>query len=171
MNDSISTITADKSIRQYRPETEHRKSLLMLRWLMIILAAYLIIFRYIPTSNFTFVFMFIAAFALTNVGLMIAWRIESTQGFHAIMNLILIPIWLLSGAFFPAAGAPAWLRWTMRLDPLTYAMTALRQSLYLGGAVRAAAPEEFLSLLAITAAFSVVTFVLAAGAARRAVAT
>ncbi len=115
--------------------------------------------------------MTLIAFALTNVGLMIAWRIESTQGFHAIMNLILIPIWLLSGAFFPAAGAPAWLRWTMRVNPLTYAMTALRQSLYLGGAVRTAVPGELLSLLAITAAFSVVTFVLAAGAARRAVAT
>ena len=39
-------------------------------------------------------------------GLVIAWRIESTQGFHAIMNLILIPIWMLSGAFFPVDGAP-----------------------------------------------------------------
>ena len=53
--------------------------------------------------------MGLIAFALTSIGLMIAWRIESTQGFHAIMNLILIPIWLLSGAFFPADGAPGWL--------------------------------------------------------------
>src|SRR5262249_8737180 len=50
--------------------------------------------------------MAIIAFALTNIGLTIAWRIESTQGFHAIMNLILIPIWLLSGAFFPSNGTP-----------------------------------------------------------------
>jgi len=50
--------------------------------------------------------MIIVSLALTGMGLIIAWRMESTQGFHAIMNLILIPIWLLSGAFFPAIGAP-----------------------------------------------------------------
>ena len=59
--------------------------------------------------------MAIIAFALTSIGLLIAWRIESTQGFHAIMNLILIPIWLLSGAFFPSTGVPGWLYWPMRL--------------------------------------------------------
>ena len=71
------------------------------------------------------------AFALTSLGLMIAWRMESTQGFHAIMNLILMPIWLLSGAFFPASGAAGWLGWIMRLNPLTYGMAALRRGLYL----------------------------------------
>ncbi len=45
--------------------------------------------------------LFCLAFGLTNLGLIIAWRMQSTQGFHAIMNLILIPIWLLSVAFFP----------------------------------------------------------------------
>jgi ABC-2 type transport system permease protein len=46
------------------------------------------------------------AFGLTNLGLIIAWRMDSTQGFHAIMNLILIPIWLLSGAVFPGPVPP-----------------------------------------------------------------
>ncbi|MEE9221016.1 MAG: ABC transporter permease, partial [candidate division NC10 bacterium] len=58
--------------------------------------------------------MFVISFGLTSLGLVIAWRMESVQGFHAIMNLILIPIWLLSGAFFPAAGVPVWLQWAMR---------------------------------------------------------
>jgi len=44
----------------------------------------------------------LVGFGLTSLGLVIAWRLESTQGFHAIMNLILIPIWLMSGAFFPS---------------------------------------------------------------------
>ncbi len=79
----------------------------------------------------TIAVMGLVAFALTNLGLIIAWRIESTQGFHAIMNLILLPIWMLSGAFFPAAGAPGWLAWVMRVNPMTYGMSALRQSLYL----------------------------------------
>jgi ABC-2 type transport system permease protein len=112
--------------------------------------------------------MALVAFALTSIGLIIAWRIESTQGFHAIMNLILIPIWLLSGAFFPATGAPAWLRWTMRFNPLTYGMAALRQSLYLGAAVTS---TGLIIPLAITVAFSVSMFVLAASVANRAAAT
>jgi len=67
MIESPTTISAAQSIRDYRPESERRKSVLLLRWLMIILAAYLTVFRYIPTSNITFVVMFVAAFALTNI--------------------------------------------------------------------------------------------------------
>jgi ABC-2 type transport system permease protein len=73
--------------------------------------------------------MTVVAFGLTSLGLLIAWRMESTQGFHAIMNLLLIPIWLLSGAFFPPAGVAPPLAWLMRLDPLTYGLAALRACL------------------------------------------
>jgi len=55
------------SIRHSRPETEHRKSVILLRWLMIIMAAYLMVFRYLPTTKITFAVMFVAAFALTNI--------------------------------------------------------------------------------------------------------
>jgi diguanylate cyclase (GGDEF)-like protein len=58
---------AADSIRHSRPESEHRRSLILLRWLMIILAAYLTVFRYLPTSNFNFAVMFVGAFALTNI--------------------------------------------------------------------------------------------------------
>ncbi len=119
----------------------------------------------------TIVVMTLVAFALTSIGLVIAWRIDSTQGFHAIMNLILIPIWMLSGAFFPAAGAPGWLQWTMRLNPLSYGMMALRGSLYLGSAGAGAASSGLIAPLAITVAFAAATFLLAAGVARRAAAT
>jgi len=115
--------------------------------------------------------MALVAFALTSIGLVIAWRIDSTQGFHAIMNLILIPIWLLSGAFFPATGAPAWLRWTMRLNPLTYGMAALRDSLYFGASATASASAGFMMPLAITIVFSAAMFMLAASVANRAAAT
>jgi ABC-2 type transport system permease protein len=117
------------------------------------------------------VIMALVAFALTSIGLVIAWRIDSTQGFHAIMNLILIPIWLLSGAFFPAAGAPAWLRWTMRLNPLSYGMAALRRSLYLGATTAASSAPGCMMPLAITGAYSAATFILAASVATRAAAT
>jgi ABC-2 type transport system permease protein len=72
------------------------------------------------------------AVAMTSLGFAFAWRIDSTQGFHAVMNVILLPMWFLSGAFFPVAEAPAWLEWIMRLNPLTYGIAALRQVLYYG---------------------------------------
>ena len=114
--------------------------------------------------------MAIIAFALTCIGLAIAWKIESTQGFHAIMNLILIPIWLLSGAFWPIDGAPVLLRWTMRLNPLTYGMAALRESLYAGRRADLGALPSLAPSLALAIVFAVATFALAARAARRAAA-
>lgn len=68
--------------------------------------------------------------AMTSLGFAFAWKIDSTQGFHAVMNVILLPMWFLSGAFFPVAGAPVWLEWIMRLNPLTYGIAAMRHVLY-----------------------------------------
>lgn len=108
------------------------------------------------------------AFALTSLSLLIAWRMDSTQGFHAIMNVILLPIWLLSGAFFPTAGVPGWLGWVMWVNPLTYGMAALRRCLYLG-APAAIGPVPPLALsLAITLGFCVLAFGGATAVARRA---
>jgi ABC-2 type transport system permease protein len=55
---------------------------------------------------------------------------ESSQGFHAIINLFLIPLWMLSGALFPASGASGWIQWLMRINPLTYGMDALLLTLF-----------------------------------------
>ncbi len=113
------------------------------------------------------VVMVLVSFALTSVGLTIAWRIESIQGFHAIMNLILMPIWFLSGAFFPAAGLPGWLAWLMRLNPLTYGMAALRGSLYRGNPAAVGALPRMLPSLVVTVAFAAVSFIVATNSARR----
>jgi len=107
------------------------------------------------------------AFALTSLGLMIAWRMESTQGFHAIMNLILMPIWILSGAFFPATGAPGWLGWIMRLNPLTYGMAALRRALYLSAPAAVGKLPPFTSSFAVTLLFCALAFGGATAVARR----
>src|SRR5688572_2734892 len=77
--------------------------------------------------------MLVVSFALTALGFCIAWRMSSTQGFHAIMNLFLMPMWFLSGALFPPRDdmfAP--LLWVMRLNPLTYGLAGIRRALYLG---------------------------------------
>src|SRR4029078_52646 len=74
--------------------------------------------------------VFLVSFALTALGFAIAWPMDSTQAFHAIINLFLIPLWLLSGAVFPLGGAAIWLRVMMRVNPLTYGVDALRDLLY-----------------------------------------
>ncbi|MGE0609320.1 MAG: ABC transporter permease [Pirellulales bacterium] len=73
-------------------------------------------------------FVFLVSFALTAMGFMLAWRMDSTQGFHAVMNLLLMPMWLLSGAFFPAASGL--MGWIVRLNPLTYGVAGLRRMMY-----------------------------------------
>lgn len=102
--------------------------------------------------------MFIISFGLTNLGLMIAWRMESTQGFHALMNIILIPIWLLSGAFFPITGVPVWLSWVMKLNPLTYALDAFRFSLYFKSIPTGTDLTQWTYSIIITSVFCVLTF-------------
>ncbi|MGH9383150.1 MAG: ABC transporter permease [Vicinamibacterales bacterium] len=64
--------------------------------------------------------------ALSGLGLLIAWPMQSTQGFHVIMNIALVPMWLLSGALFPANGAAGWVQAMMNLNPLTPAVGMLR---------------------------------------------
>lgn len=107
------------------------------------------------------------ALAMTALGFLFAWRVSSVQGFHAVMNLILMPLWLLSGAFFPVAGGPAWLEAVMRANPLTYGVAALRRALYPeGSALWAALPPLTLSL-AVTAGAAALGLVAAVATARR----
>src|SRR4029077_20935395 len=74
-------------------------------------------------------FLTLLAFTLTALGFLIAWPLDSTQGFHAIMSVFLMPMWLLSGAFFPAEET-GWLSWVIRANPLTYGVAGLRRLLY-----------------------------------------
>lgn len=70
--------------------------------------------------------IFLTSFALTSLGLLIASRMESFEGFNLIMNFLIMPMFLLSGAFFPMQGLPAWLKTLVSVNPLTYAVDALR---------------------------------------------
>jgi ABC-2 type transport system permease protein len=74
--------------------------------------------------------VFLVSFSLTALGFAIAWPMDSTSAFHAIINLFLIPLWLLSGALFPLSGASTWIKWLMWINPLTYGVEALRTLLY-----------------------------------------
>jgi ABC-2 type transport system permease protein len=102
--------------------------------------------------------LFSIAFGLTGLGFLIAWKMDSTQGFHAVMNLFLIPLWLLSGSLFPASGAAGWLGVAMQANPLTYGVAALRQALYLHGHTGTADLAPLAVNLGVTVAFALVMF-------------
>jgi ABC-2 type transport system permease protein len=104
------------------------------------------------------------AFFLTALGFAIAWPMDSTQAFHAIINMFLIPLWLLSGALFPLSGASMWVRVLMRINPLTYGTEALRTLLF----PSAASPEfPLASSLMVLAVLTVVMFGIAFAMANR----
>ena len=109
----------------------------------------------------TALIMIIVSFGLTALGVCIAWRMSSTQGFHAIMNLFLMPMWFLSGALFPAGGAWKGLRIVMYLDPLTYGLAGLRRAMYLGEVGTGVGIPGLGLSIAVSVAFAAVMFGLA----------
>jgi ABC-2 type transport system permease protein len=110
-----------------------------------------------------------AAIGFTALGFAVAWWIDSTQGYHAVMSVALIPLWALSGAMFPPSGGSRWIGWLMAANPMTYAMSAVRRGFYgtglPAGLVPAAssAPVE----LGVCAAFAVLAVAAAAALCRR----
>jgi len=98
--------------------------------LFLLFAPFLGIHFSILSLLLTVAVIFLVAFSLTALGFMIAWPMDSTAGFHAVINLFLIPLWLLSGSMFPISGASLWIRVLMRINPLTYGTDALRMLLY-----------------------------------------
>jgi ABC-2 type transport system permease protein len=107
--------------------------------------------------------VFLVSFSLTALGFAIAWPMDSSQAFHGIVNLFLIPLWLLSGALFPLSGASKSLQIVMRLNPLTYGVEALRALLYPSAETTFPLPSAMATLLL----FSLVMLALAVLMANR----
>jgi ABC-2 type transport system permease protein len=82
------------------------------------------------------------AFTITAFGVMVAARIKQMQSFFGVMQMIVMPMFFISGALFPASGLPQWLEILNRLDPLTYAVDPMRRlvfsHLHVSAAARAA---------------------------------
>ena len=78
-------------------------------------------------------FMVLTCATFTGLGLIIATKLADTEGFMSIMNLVILPIFFLSGAFFPVEGMPGGIRQVMYINPLTYGVDGLRGTL-VGGA-------------------------------------
>jgi ABC-2 type transport system permease protein len=70
------------------------------------------------------------AFAVTAFGVMIAVRIKQMQSFFGVMQMIVMPLFFISGALFPVSGLPRWLEVLNRLDPVTYAVDPMRRLVF-----------------------------------------
>lgn len=70
------------------------------------------------------------AYTVTAFGVMIAIRIKQMQSFMAVMQMIVMPMFFLSGALYPVSGLPQWLAVLNRIDPLTYAVDPMRRLVF-----------------------------------------
>jgi len=113
--------------------------------------------------------LFFSALGFTALGFAVAWWIDSTQGYHAIMSVALIPLWMLSGAMFPASGAHRVVHVLMTINPMTYAVSGVRRGLYGDGLPAALIPASSSAALeiAVSALFAVLAVAAAAALCKR----
>jgi len=107
--------------------------------------------------------LFLIALAFTGLGFLTAWKMDSAQGFHAVINLLLLPMWMVSGALFDPAGAHWWMRALMHVNPLTYPTLALRALLGAAAYDPAVVARGFL----VTTAAATLFFALGTAAANK----
>jgi len=93
----------------------------------------------------------LTCFGLTAIGLILAWVLPSSQAYHAVMSVVLLPLWVVSGALFPVPADANVLGYLMRANPLTYSVDVMRWSLAPAGDLPAA------SLLAVAVSTTLLT--------------
>jgi ABC-2 type transport system permease protein len=96
---------------------------------------------------------FLISAAMTSLGVAMAARMRSMQGFQMVMNFLVMPLYFLSGAMFPIRSAPAWMQGLMTVDPLSYGVDALRQVV-----LSAASPEAGPSLVEVARSAGLVRY-------------
>ena len=102
-----------------------------LQGVVVILVAGLVGVPYDPVLILAvFGLQLLLAFSLTAFGLMVAVRITQMQSFMALTQLLVMPLFFISGAIFPVSGLPAWLAVLNRIDPLTYAVDPMRHVVF-----------------------------------------
>jgi ABC-2 type transport system permease protein len=74
--------------------------------------------------------MILLAFTVTAFGVLVAVRIKQPQTFTSVMQMFVMPMFFVSGAFYPVSGLPAWLGVLNRIDPLTYAVDPMRRLVF-----------------------------------------
>jgi ABC-2 type transport system permease protein len=98
---------------------------------IMILIAGLVSVPYSPVMILeVLVLQLLLAFALTAFGVMMAARMNQMQSFMALMQMVIMPLFFISGALFPVSGLPTWLSVLNRLDPITYAVDPIRRAVF-----------------------------------------
>ncbi len=92
--------------------------------------------------------LFLFSFALNALGFWLAWKIESMPGYHTVMNLVYLPLWMASGAIFKAPASNFWLNFFMAVNPFTYGVAGVRRSLFPAGDLEGV-PSLSVSFLAL----------------------
>jgi ABC-2 type transport system permease protein len=77
-----------------------------------------------------FALQLLLAYTLTAFGVMVAARIKQIQSFMALTQMLILPLFFVSGAMFPVTGLPTWLTVLNRIDPLTYAVEPMRRAVF-----------------------------------------
>ena len=106
------------------------------------------------------VLFFLIGMGFTGLGFAIAWLMDSVAGYHAVMSVVMIPLWLISGALFPVEGASEWLAFAMRCNPVFYAQVLVRKCFYqeLGPLL---AQADFVQALVVSVGWAVLTLAAA----------
>ena len=86
-----------------------------------------------------FALQLVLAFSITAFGVMVAARITQMQSFMGLMQMVIMPMFFISGALFPVAHLPGWLAVLNRIDPVTYAVDPMRRIVFAHLDVSAAA--------------------------------
>jgi ABC-2 type transport system permease protein len=74
--------------------------------------------------------LLLLSFTLTAFGVMVAARITQMQAFMALNQMMVMPLFFLSGALYPLNGLPAWLAVVTRFDPITYVVAPMRHAVF-----------------------------------------
>lgn len=96
----------------------------------------------------------LSSLGFSALGFFLAWGMRSTSGFHAIMMVFLMPLWMLSGALFPISGVPGWMSWVILANPVHHALNIVRAPFYHGPATLFA-DSDYLISLAVTVLWAV----------------
>jgi ABC-2 type transport system permease protein len=84
----------------------------------------------LPLIVGSFLLMLLLAASITAFGVMIAARIKQMQSFMGVMQMIIMPMFFISGALYPVNDLPGWLTVLNRLDPVTYAVDPMRKLVF-----------------------------------------
>lgn len=99
----------------------------------LILLTFIFVFGVIPFTLEALLLaiplMLLTSIGFVNLGVMFASKLDEPQGFQVIMNFFIMPLFFLSGAFFPLDNLPSWLKTLSLLDPLTYGVDGMRNIL------------------------------------------